>query len=102
MINLRALYLKDYTEATEVAKDELLAKARPQLTRQVKNRETSDIIFLGYPNWWGTMPMPVFTILDWKVMTFSEKKLFSFAPTKEAEWSIANRILPKYVPSLLF
>jgi len=22
-----------------------------------------DVIFLGYPNWWGTMPMPVFTFL---------------------------------------
>jgi len=23
-----------------------------------------DLIFLGYPNWWGTMPMPVFTFLE--------------------------------------
>ena len=23
-----------------------------------------DVIFLGYPNWWGTMPMPVYTFLE--------------------------------------
>jgi flavodoxin len=57
-------YPKDYTEATEVAKNELRAKARPKLTRQVENMGAYDVIFLGYPNWWGTMPMPVFTFLE--------------------------------------
>ena len=57
-------YPKDYTEATEAAKNELRAKARPKLTRQVENMGAYDVIFLGYPNWWGTMPMPVFTFLE--------------------------------------
>ncbi len=57
-------YPKDYTETTEVAKNELRTKARPKLTEQVENMGTYDVIFLGYPNWWGTMPMPVFTFLE--------------------------------------
>jgi flavodoxin len=57
-------YPKDYTEATEVAKNELRAKARPGLTGRVENMGAYDVIFLGYPNWWGTMPMPVFTFLE--------------------------------------
>ena len=57
-------YPKEYTEATEVAKNELRAKARPKLTRQVENMGAYDVIFLGYPNWWGTMPMPVYTFLE--------------------------------------
>ena len=57
-------YPKDYTEATEVAKNELRTKARPKLTRQVENMRAYDVIFLGYPNWWGTMPMPMFTFLE--------------------------------------
>ena len=57
-------YPKDYTETTEVAKRELRAKARPKLTEQVKDIEEYDVIFLGYPNWWGTMPMPVYTFLE--------------------------------------
>ena len=58
------VYPKDYTETTEVAKKELRAKARPKLTEQVKDIEAYDVIFLGYPNWWGTMPMPVYTFLE--------------------------------------
>jgi len=57
-------YPKDYTETTEVAKNELRAKARPKLTEQVKNMGAYDVIFLGYPIWWGTPPMPVFTFLE--------------------------------------
>jgi flavodoxin len=57
-------YPKDYTETTEVAKNELRTKARPKLTGQVENMGAYDVIFLGYPNWWGTPPMAVFTFLE--------------------------------------
>jgi len=57
-------YPKDYTETTEVARNELRTKARPKLTGRVENMEAYDVIFLGYPNWWGTMPMPVYTFLE--------------------------------------
>jgi flavodoxin len=57
-------YPKDYTETTDVAKKELRTKARPKLTGRVENMKGYDVIFLGYPNWWGTMPMPVYTFLE--------------------------------------
>jgi flavodoxin len=57
-------YPADYTETTDVAKEELRTKARPKLTGRVENIGSYDLIFLGYPNWWGTMPMPVFTFLE--------------------------------------
>jgi flavodoxin len=57
-------YPADYTETTEVAKKELQTKARPKLTHRVEDIASYDLIFLGYPNWWGTMPMPVFTFLE--------------------------------------
>jgi flavodoxin len=57
-------YPVDYTETTEVAQAELRAKARPELTRHVETMALYDVIFLGYPNWWGTMPMPVYTFLE--------------------------------------
>ncbi|HEX9144666.1 MAG TPA: flavodoxin [Candidatus Binatia bacterium] len=69
-------YPKDYTEATEVAKNELRAKARPKLTGQVENMGAYDVIFLGYPNWWGTMPMPVYTFLE--SYDFSGKTIVPF------------------------
>ena len=57
-------YPADYTQTTEVAQKEMRNNARPELTGQVKDMETYEVVFLGYPNWWGTMPMAVFTFLE--------------------------------------
>jgi flavodoxin len=57
-------YPEDYTEATHAAQKELRENARPRLTSSAGNLDPYEVIFLGYPNWWGTMPMPVFTFLE--------------------------------------
>lgn len=69
-------YPEEYTKTTDVAKDELRASARPELTGHVDNIDAYDVIFLGYPNWWGTMPMPVFTFLE--TYDFSGKTIVPF------------------------
>lgn len=56
-------YPADYTECTEVAKEELQKKARPAITGDA-NVDDYDIIFIGYPNWWGDAPMPVYTFIE--------------------------------------
>jgi flavodoxin len=30
----------------------------------VADMDSYDVVYIGYPNWWGTMPMAVFTFLD--------------------------------------
>ena len=57
-------YPEEYSETTEVAQQELRTNARPNLTRHLESMASYDVIFLGYPNWYGTMPMPVFTFLE--------------------------------------
>ncbi|MGZ4913037.1 MAG: flavodoxin [Halobacteriota archaeon] len=57
-------YPEDYRETTEVAKEEQRANARPELTSHVENMDAYRVVFVGYPNWWGTMPMPLFTFLE--------------------------------------
>lgn len=57
-------YPLDYKETTEVAGKELREKARPKLSGTVKNMNSYKEIILGYPNWWGTIPMPVATFLS--------------------------------------
>jgi flavodoxin len=57
-------YPADYREATDMAKLELHQKARPELSAHVDNMDDYSVIFLGYPNWWGTMPMAVFSFLE--------------------------------------
>jgi flavodoxin len=69
-------YPVDYTETTEVAQMELRTKARPKLTRHLETMDSYDRIILGYPNWWGTMPMPVFTFLE--EYNFSGKMILPF------------------------
>lgn len=57
-------YPVGYEETTEVAKEELRNNARPELTGRVGEMTEYDVVYLGYPNWWGTMPMAVFTFLE--------------------------------------
>jgi flavodoxin len=69
-------YPAGYTETTRVAQKELNANARPALTGHVEDFDSYDVIFLGYPNWWGTMPMPVLTFLE--QYNFSGKTIVPF------------------------
>ena len=66
-------YSDDYMVCIEEAKQELRAKARPELTAKVENMDQYDTIILGYPNWWGVPPMAVFTFLE--SYDFSGKKI---------------------------
>ncbi|MBR1764343.1 MAG: flavodoxin [Ruminococcus sp.] len=56
-------YPADYDECCDVAKQELNDKARPEITGSV-DMEQYDIVFLGYPIWWGDMPMAVYTFME--------------------------------------
>jgi len=47
-----------------VARVELDEDARPELSAHVEDMDAYDIVVLGYPNWWGTIPMAVYTFLE--------------------------------------
>ena len=57
-------YPEAYRATTDQAKRELEANFRPQLTAEVENMESYGTVFIGYPNWWGTLPMAFFTFLE--------------------------------------
>ena len=69
-------YAKDYHECTNEAMAEKRAGARPQLKRLPESIDDFDVIFLGYPNWWSTCPMAVFTFLE--AFDFSGKTIIPF------------------------
>ena len=56
-------YPDEYKACVEIAKTEKESNARPEVKGDVKV-EDYDIIFLGYPNWWGDMPMAVYTFIE--------------------------------------
>ena len=65
------VYSADYYKCTQEAKEELNAKARPALKKDI-DISKYDTIYLGWPCWWGTYPMCVATFLeahDWKGKT---------------------------------
>ena len=57
-------YPEDYDELVDYAREEQRDNTRPELETTIENIEQYDTIFLGYPNWWGDMPMPIYSFLD--------------------------------------
>ena len=65
-------YTDDYDAAVDQAKQEQADNIRPPLAAQVENMEEYDTVFIGYPNWWGDVPMAALTFLesyDWSGKT---------------------------------
>ena len=64
-------YPHNYNECIAVAKKEMNGNARPAIKGDIAT-EDYDVIFLGYPNWWGEVPMCVYTFIekhDWNGKT---------------------------------
>lgn len=69
-------YSSDYDECLERAADEKAENARSELVYHVENMEDYDTIFLGFPNWWYTVPMAVHSFLE--EYDFSGKTIIPF------------------------
>ena len=57
-------YPIDYDETVEQARKELEADYRPELVSNIENIESYGVVFIGYPNWWSTIPRPVASFLS--------------------------------------
>nr|WP_296094458.1 flavodoxin [uncultured Dorea sp.] len=57
-------YPTSQSELLEVSQQEMADNARPEIAGTVDNMEDYDTIFIGYPNWWGDMPMIVYNFLE--------------------------------------
>ena len=63
-IEMKNPYSPVYMTCIDEAKKDLRANARPELTSYPDSIDDYDTVILAYPNYWGTMPMAVFTFLD--------------------------------------
>lgn len=57
-------YSRDYNECIAQAQADQKRNARPELKSYLETIEDYDTIYLGFPDYWGTMPMAVFTFLE--------------------------------------
>lgn len=69
-------YPLEHETLVNQAKEEQNEDVRPELATYIENVEQYDIIFLGYPNWWGDMPQPLYTFLE--EYDFSGKTIIPF------------------------
>lgn len=57
-------YPTDHDELVDLASEEQSNNARPAIKDTIENFDTYENIFVGYPNWWGDMPMILYTFFD--------------------------------------
>lgn len=69
-------YPTNYDSLIDQGGQEKEQNMRPELRSHVENMEDYDIIFLGFPNWWYDMPMPMYTFLEEN--DFSRKTVIPF------------------------
>lgn len=75
-IETKEAYPLDHEPLVDQAAEEQDENARSELATHIENPEQYDTILLGYPNWWGDMPQPLFTFLE--EYDFSEKTIIPF------------------------
>lgn len=90
-------YPDDYNETTDVAKQEKKQNARPELTAAVEEMSSYEVVYLGYPNWWGTMPMAVFSFLE--AYDFSGKTLVPFCTHEGSGMGNSERDIKRICPN---
>lgn len=69
-------YPTDHDKLVDLAKEEQNDNARPKIKDMIENFDTYENIFVGYPNWWGDMPMILYSFFD--EYDFSGKTIIPF------------------------
>ena len=59
-----AAYPDSYDEMLTVATDERTNNARPEIQSAVADFDAYDTVFLGYPIWWGDLPMILHSFME--------------------------------------
>lgn len=57
-------YSDDYDTVVDLAQEEQRNNARPAISNSIENIEQYDVVYVGFPNWWGDMPMILYTFFD--------------------------------------
>lgn len=75
-IQVKDPYPSDWDECLSRANEERRDDARSELVANVENIDEYDVVFLGYPNWWYGVPMPLLSFLE--ANDLSDKQVYLF------------------------
>lgn len=80
----------------EETQKDLYAYHKPELSGTIENMEQYDVILLGYPTWWATMPMPIVSFLE--KYDFTGKTIVTFSSHGGGRFGESVSDLSKIVP----
>ena len=80
----------------DAAKVEIDNNARPKLATHIENLKDYDVVFVGFPNWWYDMPMPLYTFFD--EYDFSGKTVIPFCTHGGSRFSGAIKTIRELEP----
>jgi flavodoxin len=89
-------YPEDYNTVVDIAKKELRSDFSPTLANNIKDIGQFDIIFIGYPNWWGTYPQAVKVFL--RMNNLAGKTIIPFCTHEGSELGESVADLKKMCP----
>ena len=95
-IEMKDPYSLVYMTCIDEAKKDLRAKARPELVSMPASIDEYDTVVLAYPNYWGTMPMAVFTFLE--NFDFSGKTILPLCTNEGSGMGGSERDIKKACP----
>ena len=95
-IEMKNPYSPVYMTCIEEAKKDLRAKARPELVSVPESIDEYDTVILAYPNYWGTMPMAVYTFLE--SFDFSGKTILPLCTNEGSGMGSSEREIKKTCP----
>ena len=90
-------YPKDYHACTALAQSEKRENARPAILGVLPVIANYDTVLLGYPNYWGTMPMPVWTFLE--ALDFTGKTILPLCTHEGSGMGTSETDLKKICPT---
>ncbi len=95
-IEMKDPYSPVYMTCIEEAKKDLHEKARPELVSLPESVATYDTVILAYPNYWGRMPMAVFTFLE--AFDFTGKTILPLCTNEGSGMGGSERDIKKTCP----
>ncbi|MBR2560728.1 MAG: NAD(P)H-dependent oxidoreductase [Eubacterium sp.] len=95
-IEMKDPYSPVYMTCIEEAKKDLRAKARPELVSMPESIDEYDTVILAYPNYWGTMPMAVYTFLEH--FDFTGKTILPLCTNEGSGMGSSEREIKKTCP----
>ena len=90
-------YSAKYSVCIDEAKRNLKEKARPEIINMPNNIDDYDEIYLGYPNWWSTMPTTVMTFLE--SYDFTNKHIYPICSHEGSGMGRSESDLKKLCPN---